>query len=162
MDGYSMAQVGGWQWARDVPCPATGHVPSALCSSSRMQQHGYLSSPTLCRSSTTWLQAAAWIHFKTLVLAHCTSRTWSNHKPQSVHYALLLLPHYEGAQLLPNKITTVCCPGSTMVEQVHHWHQNIRNSTHLPFKTPLFRLHIGPKKKKKILNVASEAVQYIR
>ena len=42
--------------------------------------------------------------------------------PSTDHlYALLLpicslLPHYEGAQLLLYKVTTVCCPGSIMVE----------------------------------------------
>ncbi len=36
-----------------------------------------------------------------------------------------------GAQLPLNKITPVCCPVSTMVEQTLRWRQDSRNSTHL-------------------------------
>lgn len=38
-------------------------------------------------------------------------------------------------QLLLNKITTFCSPGSTMLERAPHWHQDTRNSTPLSSQT---------------------------
>lgn len=69
---------------------------------------------------TTPLHTLAWIRFKTLYLptlwqmaqANRTSKTWSN---QAACYILMT------KRALPlDKIKTVCCPGSTMVERAPH------------------------------------------
>ena len=39
----------------------------------------------------------------------------------------LLLPHYERVHLQLNRIMTISCPGSTMVEQAPVWDQESRN-----------------------------------
>ena len=57
--------------------------------------------------------------------------------PQPIHSALHLPSaccSLTASQTL-NKITTVCCPGSYMVERAPQWHQDSRKSTHLPPQT---------------------------
>ncbi len=90
---------------------------------------------------------AAQIWFKTLVLAYHAANG-SGHPTfrhgQTLHPSLSTTLCYRqtacysltarGAQLPLNKFTTVCCPGSTMVERAPRWHQVSRNSAHLQTK----------------------------
>ena len=119
---------------------------SNLGSSSRMLQPGWssthLSSPTLHSSSTPctthrWVLESHWKQWwlptlMCMAQVHPTSRNTSSPSAtlchcQSICQSLSTI----GAQLLLNKILTVCCPGSTMVVQALHWHQDSRNSAYL-------------------------------
>ncbi len=88
---------------------------------------------TLLLCSLHWLPVAAWIRFKTLVLAYRAVNgsgpsDIQDMTPQPVLYALLLpngllLPRCEGGP------ATLCCLGSTVVEQAPYWHQVSRNTS---------------------------------
>lgn len=94
------------------------HVPSNRCSSARVQQpswsSAFPSSHTLHRSSSPYTAYQRLLKSDSrhlpnvlqIAQAHPTSRTWSNHSPEHIHYALLLpvsliRTHYE---LLPGTI----------------------------------------------------------
>lgn len=124
VDEFLLSRVSSWkfpwklhtdtdrQHSFNLPTSSpTPHCPSAPCA-------GY-----------QWLLESDLKHWylatmQRMAQAHPIWRTRSKHTPQPVHYALLLpidllLRHFGGSSLPLNKITTVCCPASTMVKQTH-------------------------------------------
>ncbi len=121
------------------------HVPSNLCRPHTMQQpswsSAYPSSPTphcYCTRCTGYWQLLEFTSPTVLSGGSDPPYIWDTAKPytsacplhsfcQSACYSLTT----RLAQLPFNKVMTVCCPGSTMVEPTPHWHQVSRNSAHL-------------------------------
>lgn len=101
------------------------HVASNLCSLARMWSVTLPNSPTLpLLTSLCWLSVAAWIESETLIPC-CEWLRLIVHPGlcQTVHHSYALPCHLAcyslnsiGPRLPLNKITTVCCPGSTMVK----------------------------------------------
>ncbi len=87
---------------------------------------------------------------------HPTTRTWSNLTPKPVHYTLLLACYSlsaREAQLPLIKITSVWCPGSTVVERAPCWHQVSRNFTYLQTENSSVQTAPRPIKKKPSLSL---------